>query len=101
MVTAVTESPLITLEGVPITLTFTLTDSLPPVQANSSDWSFMNGTHTLTPVGPRFSFSADFLSLTINPVEATDEGTYMLRVTNDAELMGSASIMVDVQCKWF
>lgn len=102
LVTAVTESPVITLEGQSITLTFTV-ESLPPVQVMSDDWRVMNthGEHTLAPEDPRFTFSDNFLSLTIDPVAAADEGTYNLTVTNDADLTGSASIVVDVQCKWF
>ena len=101
--TAVTESPVITLERESITLTFNVTDSLPPVQVMASDWRQINamGEHTIEPLDPRFTFSSDFLSLTIDPVYAADEATYNLTVTNGADLTGSASIVVDVQCKWF
>lgn len=104
LVTAVTESPVITLagEGVSITLTFTV-ESLPPVEVMASDWRVWNdhGGHTMAPEDPRFTFSDNFLSLTIEDVAVTDEGTYNLTVTNGADLTGSASIVVDVQCKWF
>lgn len=108
MVTVVTDSPVITLEGVAITLTFTVTDSLPLVVLTAGNWMFVDasGSHTIAPEDPRFTFSDDFLSLTIDPVHEEDEGTYTLTARNDAGLMDSASIEVDVQCKcvfcfWF
>lgn len=102
VVTAVTESPLIVLEDMAITLIFTVTESLPPVLLTSSDWRFNStfGTHTINPEDPHFSFAADFMSLTINPVGAENEGTYTLTAHNEEGLMGSAHIVVDVQCKW-
>ena len=102
MVTAITQSPLIVLEGWAVTLTFTVTESLPPVLLTASDWRVTNshGTHTLAPEDPRFTFVPDFMSIVINPIVAEDEGTYTLNAHNEAGLMGSASIVVDVQCKW-
>ena len=100
MVTAITPSPLITLEDVSITLSFEVTDDIPPVTLTSSDWMVTNseGPHTIAPEDPRFTFSEDFTSLTIDDVHAYDEGTYTLTATNIAG-SNSASIIVDVQCK--
>lgn len=102
MVTAITGSPVVALEGWTITLTFSVTDSLPQVLLTSSDWRVTNsfGTHTIAQEDPRFTFAANFLSIIITPVLAADEGTYTLNARNEAGLMGSASIVVDVQCKW-
>ena len=100
MVTAITESPLITLENVSITLSFEVTDDIPPVMLTSSDWMVTNSevSHTIDPEDPRYTFSEDFTSLTIDPVIVSDEGTYTLTATNEAG-SHSATITVDVQCK--
>ena len=58
----------------------------------------IEGSHTIAPEDPRFSFSNDFRTLTIDPVEAADEGVYTLTAMNTAG-MDSASIEVDVQCE--
>ena len=102
VVTAITESPLIVLEGWAVTLTFTVTESLPPVLLTASDWRVTDpyGRHISIPEDPRFTFAPDFMSIVINPIAAADEGTYTLNAHNEAGLTGSASIVVDVQCKW-
>ena len=53
----------------------------------------------MAPEDARFTFSDDFTSLTISNIHPSDEATYVLTVTNDAGLTGSAFIDLDVQCK--
>ena len=75
----------IVLQGWAVTLTFTVTESLPPV-LTSSDWRFTtsHGTHLIAAEGPRFTFGADLMSVTIDPVHFVDEGTYTLNAHNEA-----------------
>ena len=100
VVTAITPSPLITLENVSITLSFEVNYDIPPVTLTSSDWMVTNseGSSNIPPEVPRFTFNENFTSLTINPVYVADEGTYTLTATNEAG-SHNASIIVDVQCK--
>ena len=94
-------SPVIALPGETVTLSFRVTNSLPEVEVDSSDWRQVNeeGSHTIGFKDTRFTFSDDFTSLTISEIHPFDEATYVLAVTNDADLTGSASIVLDVQCK--
>lgn len=103
MVTPLTESTLITLEGSAITLTFTVTESLPPVQLMSSNWTVINtlGLYIGAPDDLRFRFTNNFLSLIIDPVYEEDEGIYVLTARNDAGLLDVGFIVVDVQCECF
>ena len=94
-------SPVIALPGTTVTLSFSVTNSLPAVGVVSSDWRQVNeeGAQTIASEDTRFTFSDDFTSLTISDIHPFDEATYDLTVTNDAGLTGSASIDLDVQCK--
>ena len=101
LVEAITMSPVIALPGTTVTLSFSVTNSLPAVGVVSSDWRQVNeeGAQTIASEDTRFTFSDDFTSLTISDIHPFDEATYDLTVTNDAGLTGSASIDLDVQCK--
>lgn len=96
VVTANIESLFIVLEGWEITITFTITESLPPVLLTSSDWRFTTffGTQMIAEEDPRFTFGSEFMSVTIDPVIFEDECTYTLNAYNESGLIGSASIVM-------
>ena len=97
VVRELTESPAIAELSSNVTLSFEVMDAIPPVQLSSMNW-IGEGFRNLSLDNPRFYFSDDFTSLTIFPVDLSDEGTYTLTVTNVAGT-DSASIELDVECK--
>ena len=101
LVEAITMSPVVALPETTVTLSFSVTNSLPAVGVVSSDWRQVNeeGSQTIAPEDIGFTFSDDFTSLTISDIHPFDEATYVLTVTNGAGLTGYASIDLDVQCK--
>ena len=94
IVRPLTESPAIAELSSIVTLSFEVTDAIPPVQLSSMNWFFRNSSLN----NPRFYFSDDFTSLTIFPLNLSDEGIYTLTVSNVAGT-ASANIELDVECK--
>ena len=102
VVEAATPSPVIALPGQSRTLSFSVTNSLPPVMVETNDWRQVladESMHTIAFEDVDFTFSADNTTLTISNIHPADEATYVLTVTNSAGLSDSASIELDVQCK--
>ena len=101
MVEAVTLSPIRVAVGNNVTLEFRVNNSLPPVVLDNTNWrQVINGVeHTMGQSFEmaRFTFSDDFMSVTIDPVDPADEAIYTLTVTNSAGLTGSDSIELDVE----
>ena len=100
MVELAVESPVIGEEDQSATLSFTVSNDIPEVTSDGLEWYF-------TPVGgsrqpitsasdSRYTFTADLLSLTINPLVVADEGNYTLEATNVAGT-DSADIFLDVE----
>ena len=96
---AVSSSPLIGAQNTSVTLQFSISNDLPPVTSTDIVWLF-------TPIGSsvmqiitsdgRYIFSDDMLSLTIEALVATDEGSYTLEATTIAGF-SFATIFLDVQ----
>lgn len=123
VVTAITESPLVAVFGRSATLSFSVTEDIPPVTPEGIVWMFREMTvgsggsgesgesgdsgeneesgevqgHVLDSEYSRYIFSEDRRTLTIFPVHDSDEGLYTLMATNAAG-SDSNSISVDVQC---
>ena len=100
VVTAITQSPLIVVNGQEATLSFSVTNDIPAVTAEDIVWRFTDqdqNVHILDEEDDRHTFSEDKRTLTIPEVHELDEGLYTLEATNAAG-MDYASIFVDVQC---
>ena len=94
--------------GVPVTLSFTITDALPAVMTSQIRWIYSSSFST-TPTAnssnvditnlitlnsvSQLSFTSDLLSLTISNTTATDDGRYFLVATTMA---GSAFSYIDI-----
>ena len=86
-----------------VTLTFTISDAFPEVQAENIQWTFrdLNGnsfnipTNSLTTTFSNLMgvFSSDRLSLTLSGLTNDFEGTYTMTATNEA---GSDSATVEL-----
>ena len=99
VVTAVSSNPLIGAQNTSVTLQFSISNDLPPVTSTDVVWRFTpfgsSVMQTITSDG-RYIFSDDMLSLAIEALIATDEGSYTLEATTIAG-SDSATIVLDVQ----
>lgn len=84
----------------PFTLTFTVNPSVNP---RNITWFFKSLLDTSViddNTDPFLQFSDDKLSLFIDPVTSTRQGTFILNATNENGT-GTASITLDVKSKYF
>ena len=91
------------IQGMSVTLTFTISDASPEVRTENIQWTFrdLNGNNFNIPTNPlttTFSnlmglFSSDRLSLTLSGLTNDFEGTYTMTATNEA---GSDSATVEL-----
>ena len=99
---AVSESTVVGVEDQDATLRFNVTNDIPKVVAADVTWTitFANGSMQVLASDSdiRYMFSVDMLILTIDFLQASDEGSYTLMASNAAGT-DSASIFLDVQGK--
>ena len=96
--------------GATATLSFTITDAVPPVQASQIQWIY-SSTHSASPVdatnvditgltsrntSSQYTFSTNLLSLTISNIGPADIGRYFLSAMTVAGVSYSY-IDIDVQ----
>ena len=98
VITAVAGTTLIGVQGRRRSLRFNVSDALPEVTADDIQWFFesTNAPQREVTQDLRHSFSPDRLSLTINPLELSDEGNYTLQVNHITGIVTS-TVFLDVQ----
>ena len=96
VVAAVSSNSLIGAQNTSVTLQFSISNDLPPVTSTDIVWRFGSSGMQLNTSSGRYIFSDDMLSLTIEALIATDEGSYTLEATTIAG-SDSATIILDVQ----
>jgi len=87
------------IAGRSITITFSISGDYPPVSPSDITWQFNSSSGTTTSISTavdsRYTFSDNWLSLTISNVSLTDEGSYRLSASNYAG-NNSTTVMLTV-----
>ena len=88
--------------GQSITLSFNISNDLPPVTVDGIQWTFESSNGPIIELmamqttNAHYSFSEDMLSLHIGPLTKLDRGTYTMTATNIAGI-GSGSIFLEIE----
>ena len=97
-VVRVSSSPLIGVQSHDITLSFSVSNDVPPLTPDGIQWFFDNGQRKeIMSNSSGYTFSSDKLSLSIHLLSESDhEGNYTLVATNDGG-SDNATIFLDIQ----